>query len=149
MNNQMIRVSREDPNLTMRKMTINETQAQDRRSAIVNPPIEYVTNNGFRLVRLSELHPSPVAPDNKCHFMVQPPGGEEREVSVDFDAGVIAQLQSQRHRRLSESSDFWVTLAEQHLATYLWKNNRLPAGERLVVSQLSSHDLALAASWRD
>jgi hypothetical protein len=140
--------AQEDRNRDMRNINISERPAPNA-SPGVNPPIEYVTNNGFRLVRLSELHPSSVNPNGKCHFMVQPPGGEEREVSVDFDTRVIAQAQSQRHNRLSESSDFWVTLAEQHLATYLWKNNRLPAGEILVVSQLSSHDLALAASWRD
>ena len=139
----------EDPNRGMKNMNISENQAP-KASSKVNPPIEYVTNNGYTLVRLSELHQSSVASDNKCHFMVQQPsGGEEREVSVDFDESVIAQVQSQRHTPLSERSDFWLTLAEQHLATYLGKNNRLPAGELLVVSQLSGHDLALAASWRD
>ena len=131
----------------MKNMNISESPATNA-SPGVNPPIEYVTNNGFTLVRLSELHPSSVVSDNKCHFMVQPPGGEEREVWVQFDESVIVQVQSQRHTPLSKNSDFWLTLAEQHLATYLWKNNRLPAGENLVVSRVSGHDLALAAGWR-
>jgi hypothetical protein len=142
-------VVREDPNQSPTNIALDEYEPMNGGSIRVNPAIEYVTTNGFRLIRLSELHPSSASSDNQCHFIVQPPIGEECEVSVDFDERIIGQVQSQRKTQLAERSDFWLTLAEQQLATYLWKNNRLPAGALLVVSQLSDHDLALAASWRD
>jgi len=149
MRNEMISVSREDPNLTMKKMTINENPALDSSSTEVSPPIEFVTENGFSIVRLSELQPATVDSQSECHFLVRQPDGEESDVSVEFVVSVVAQAQSQRHIPLSATSDFWLTLAEQHLAVYVWKNNQCPASGRLVVSQLSSDDLVLAAGWRD
>ena len=149
MRNEMISVSRADPNLTMKKMTIDENQALDSSSTKVSPPIEFVTENGFSIVRLSELQPSTVNSKSECHFLVRQPDDEESDVSVEFVVSVVAQAQSQRHILLSDTSDFWLTLAEQHLATYVWKNNQSPAGGRLVISQLSSDDLVLAAGWRD
>jgi hypothetical protein len=50
---------------------------------------------------------------------------------------------------LLANSDFWLTLAEEQLATYLWKNNQFPADEHLVVIRVSGHDLALAARWKE
>jgi hypothetical protein len=149
MHNQMISVSREDPNLTMKKMTINENQALDRSSAKVSPPIEFVTENGFSIVRLSELKPATADSQSECHFVVRQPDSEESDVSVGFADRVVAQVQSQRHIVLPATSDFWLTLAEEHLATYVWNNNHVPAGGHLVVSQLSGHDLVLAARWLD
>ena len=149
MRNEMISVSREGSNLTMKKMTINENQALDSSSTRVSPPIEFVTENGFSIVRLSELQPSTVYSQSECHFLVRQPDGEESDVSVEFAVSVVAQAQSQRHIPLSATSDYWLMLAEQHLAAYVWKNNQSPSGGRLVICLLSSDDLVLAAGWRD
>lgn len=148
MRNEMNSVSREDPNLHMTPMPV-EDEVPASNSARANPPIEYVTDNGFSIVRLSELQPAMVNSKSECHFWLRQPNGEESAVSVEFVGGAVAQLQRQRHIPLPDTSDFWLTLAEQQLAIYVWKNNHSPAGGHLVIGQLSSDDLVLAAGWRD
>ena len=149
MRNEMNSVSRQGPNLTMKYMPVDEHEVPASSSARANPPIEYVTDNGFSIVRLSEIEPFTMDSKGECHFMLRQPDGEESDVSVGFVDSAIAQVQSQRQILLSDNSDFWLTLAEQHLAAYVWNNNQSPAGGHLVVSQLASDDLVLAARWRD
>lgn len=147
MRSQTISVARENPNRGMRNMTVDEPLNDSAIKA--SPPIEFVTDNGFSIARLSELQPSTADSENGCWFLVRQPDGEESQVSVAFKTPVVAQIQSQRKIHLSDTSDFWLTLAEEHLGTYLWKNNHIPADGHLVISRLSGHDLALAARWRD
>jgi len=149
MRNEMIRVAKEHVDRNMKNMSTDEREAPGDSSAKVTPPIEYVTENGFNIVRLSDLQPSIVDSESECHFLVRQPDGKENGVSVDFADRVVLQVHSQRNSCLSDTSDFWLTLAEQHLATYVWRNNHSPANGHLAISQLSGHDLVLAASWRD
>ena len=113
------------------------------------PPIELFTENGFCLVRISELQSSIADSVNGCYFLVRDPQGQESDVVVDFDERLIAQVQRQRHYPLSDASRFWPTLAEQHLASYLWQNNRFPAEGALVICHLIGPELSLAAGWID
>jgi hypothetical protein len=146
MSTEMSRFVKEDPNPIMKNPGDSERPDE---STSVTPPIEFVTDNGFCILRRSELEPATVDSPSNCHFLVQQPNGEERNVSVEFVAAVIAQVQHQRRQALPGTSDFWLTLAEQQLAHYVLQNNCSPADGRLVVSLLSSHDLMLAARWRD
>jgi len=149
MRNELVSVARGEPNRGMTNMTVDEHEPLNSRSIKASPPIEFVTYNGFVIVRLSELQPFTVDSESGCGFLVRQPSGEECHVSVAFETTVVAQIKSQRNRHLSATSDFWLTLAEEHLASYLWKHNHFPAGGHLVISRLSGHDLALAARWRD
>ena len=149
MHNQTISVAREEPNRGMTTMTVDEHEPLNGSSIKASPPIEFVTDNGFIIVRLSELQASTADSQNECRFLVRQPNGKESQVSVAFNERVVAQIQSQRNSPLAETSDFWLTLAEELLGTYLWRNNHFPADGHLVISRLSGHDLALAASWRD
>lgn len=149
MSTETISIAREDPSRALRNMTIEEHELPYDGSIRASPPIEFVTDNGFVIVRLSELEPSTADSANGCRLVARQPSGEESRVSVAFKEDVVAQIQSQRKSHLSETSDFWLTLAEEHLASFLWKNDHFPADEHLVISRLSGHDLALAARWRD
>ena len=148
MSNEIIGFAKEDPGRIMKHMIIDENEPSGS-STKHSPPIEFVTQNGFSILRFSELQASTVDSASECHFLVRQPDGEESEISVAFQSSVVAQLQSQRNSPLPDTSDFWLTLAEEHLATYLWKNNHFPAGGHLVINQLSGHDLGLAARWRE
>lgn len=119
-----------------------------RHSGNPTPPIEFVTENGFCILRLCSLQPATVDSVGECHFVVRNPGGEEGELVVGFDEAVITQVQRHRHIPLSDVSLFWLTLAEQHLATYIWKNDHSPLS-KLVISNLTGGDLSLAARWTD
>lgn len=123
-------------------------QDRDADPAMPTPPIEFVTENGFCIVRLCSLQPATVDSVGECHFVVRNPNGEEAQLVVAFDETVISQVQSQRHTPLSSVSLFWLTLAEQHLATYIWINDHSPVGG-LMISYVSGPNLALAAGWID
>lgn len=147
MSSEIVSFAQEDPNPWLK--VIEEDQRPGGSSASVKPNIEFVTENGFSIVRLSELDPATVDSESECYFLIRQPDGDEGTVSVAFEAPVVAQVQSQRINPLPATSDFWLTLAEQHLATYLWRNNNSPASGHLVISQLSSENVMLAARWRD
>jgi hypothetical protein len=111
--------------------------------------IKYVTENGFSILRLSEIRPGVTDTARECRFLVRNPRGSEREVSVEFDDGVVALVQSRRRDDLSLTSAFWLICAERCLATYLWENDNYPDGGRLHIGELSVDELLLATYWSD
>ena len=125
----------------------NEEALRSRR--VQQPPVEFVTENGFSIVRLCEVDPSARDTAAECQFVVRNPEGWERQVSVEFNHDLIALIQQSRHRPLSLSSSFWLECAERQLATYLWQSDSCPPEERLIVSELSSDYLLLARHWID
>jgi hypothetical protein len=112
-------------------------------------PIQYVTENGFSIIRLSEVDGSVIDTAHECHFLVHSEGGWEQEVAVHFEESLIEQIQRQRRTHLSDTSVLWLVCAERCLATYLWENNDYPAGGRLIVSALPVDELVLATHWND
>src|SRR4030095_4987894 len=132
-----------------------ENIAEDRSQSVgdspvmAHSPIELFTQNGFCIVRIADLQSAAVDSKSECHFLVRDPRGTERDVVVSFAETMIAQLQSQKHNSLSDTSLFWPAFAERQLATYLWSGNALSDDGRLVISSLSGLDLSLAARWID
>ena len=125
----------------------NEEALRSRRAQ--QPPVEFVTENGFSIVRLCEVDPSTRDTAAECCFVVHNPEGWERQVTVEFNQDLIALIQQSRHRPLSLSSPFWLESAERQLATYLWQNDSCPPEGRLIVSELSSDYRLLASHWID
>jgi len=111
--------------------------------------IEYVTENGFSILRLSEIRTSVTDTARECHFLVRNPKGWEREICVAFADSVITAVQERRRSPLSPNSAFWVIGAERSLATYLWENDHYPDGGRLDIRELSLDELLLATHWSD
>ena len=112
-------------------------------------PIKYLTENGFSIVRISEIDPSVTDSPSECHFLVQYEEEREREIRVAFTENVVALLRIRRRFPLSETSPFWLVCAESSLATYLWEKNDYPPDDQLSVKELSPDQLMLALHWRD
>jgi len=113
------------------------------------PPIKYLTENGFSILRLSEIDSSVIDTPRECRFMVQQDSGIEREIKAGFTPTVIEGLRIRRRVALSESSMFWLVCAESYLARYLWEMNEFPPNGRLVIDELPPDELMLALHWRD
>jgi hypothetical protein len=125
-------------------------------------PIQCVTENGFSIIRRSEVETCEVSGTtagprcssrtdtaHECHFLVHNPSGWERDVTVEFDDGVIAGIENLRRSHLSLTSGFWLSCAERCLATYLWENDGYPPGGQLTITELCIDELLLAEHWRD
>ena len=112
-------------------------------------PIKYLTENGFFIVRVSEIDPSVTDNPSECRFLVQHEQDSEREIRVSFDESVVAHLRIRRRIPLSETSLFWLVCAEAYLANYLWEKNQYPPDGRLKIDELPPDELMLALHWRD
>ena len=130
-------------------MAISTRRVSPIELAEARPPIEYVTENGFSIVRLAEIDGMAADTAQECRFLVRNPSGWEREIGVEFDEELLALIQRQRRTSLPDTGVFWLTCAERCLATYLWKKADYPPGGQLTISELSDDDLLLAAYWRD
>jgi hypothetical protein len=129
-------------------MAVNRRQVIPDSVAKKASPIQYVTESGFSIVRLSEVDKSVTATARESRFLVRNERGWEREITVAFEEGLIAQIQSRRRCRLLDSSVLWLVCAEHHLATYLWENDDYPEGQ-LIISELTADELLLATHWSD
>ncbi len=130
-------------------MAVNRRQVIPDSLAKEVSPIQYVTENGFSIIRLCDVDKSVIATSRECRFLVRNERGWEREVTVAFEESLSAQIQSRRHSRLLDSSVLWLVCAEQFLATYLWENDDYPEGGQLIISELPADQLLLATHWSD
>ncbi len=62
-------------------MAMRRRQVSPDRLPQTCSPIKYLTENGFTIVRLSEIDPSVIDTPSECHFLVQHEDGAEREVT--------------------------------------------------------------------
>jgi hypothetical protein len=130
-------------------MAFSNKQARPDRLPHAAPPIRYLTENGFSIVRRSEIDPSVIDTPRECLFLVQHEIGIEHEIQVGFDEKLVAGLRIRRRIPLSETSVFWLVCAESCLAKYLWEENKLPPDGRLIMNELPPDELMLALHWRD
>ena len=110
-------------------------------------PIQYVTENGFSIIRLCDIDESITAGGIKHSFVVRDPHGYELEIAVDISDSAVAEIVSRSSGRLSLNSSYWICCAERHLADYLWENDDYPPEARLKVEVLTLNDLNLARRW--
>lgn len=130
-------------------MAVNRRQVIPDSLAQEVSPIQYVTENGFSIIRLCDVDKSVTATSRECRFLVRSERGWEREVTVAFQKSLIAQIESRRRSRLLDSSVLWLVCAEQRLATYLWENDDYPEGGQLIISELPADEFLLATHWSD
>lgn len=109
--------------------------------------IEYLTENGFSIMRLCEIDNSIPAGGFMHRFLVRDPDGFELEITVDIAEGVALALSSRSRGHLTADSSYWICCAERHLAEYLCEQEDYPAGATLIVDQPSLDDLNLARRW--
>ena len=130
-------------------MAVTRQKTSSERFSQVSSPIQYVTENGFSIIRQSEVVGLENDAPRECRFLVRTERGWGSEVTVHFAESLIAQIQSRRRTRLSETSVLWLICAEQCLATFLRENGYYPEGGELNVHELSVDALLLATHWSD
>ena len=113
------------------------------------PPIRYLTENGFSIVRLCEAELSVKPSRQDCRFLVHRDEDPERIIQVHFDPSLITDLRIRRRSPLPDTSLFWIVCAESLLANYLWKQNDFPAADRLLIHDLPPDEFMLGVHWRD
>jgi hypothetical protein len=133
----------------VKAMAVNRRQVIPDSLAKEISLIQYVTENGFSIVRLCEVDGSAVDTASECRFLVRNERGWEREVTVHFEESIVAEIQSRRRSRLLDGSALWLVCAEKCLATYLWERDDYPSGGRLIISELRADELLLATHWSD
>jgi len=110
-------------------------------------PIEYLTENDFRIIRRCDVDDS-IPKDGLEHcFIVRDPDGYELDITVTFDTRAAAEVIERSRRRIAFESSFWVTAAERHLAEYLWEHNDWPPAGNLRIEQLTLDDIDMAGRW--
>jgi len=109
-------------------------------------PIEFITENGFSIVRPWESGNSPRPTGGTYRFGVSD-GFIEREVTVEISRRVGQEISLRtRGRQLSES--FWICCAERHLANYVSEYGDFPDDDQLIVEKPDREDVLLAIRWK-
>jgi len=110
-------------------------------------PIEFLTENGFSILRRWEIDRVPPPPTGSYPFLVRDPHNSDQEVDVEIADYVLEQLAIRDRIRILLCSSFWICCAERHLAAYLWERDECPPGNKLVVQLLDPEEVILAARW--
>jgi hypothetical protein len=123
------------------KRAVPNTSVEPRR------PIEFLTENGFSIIRLSDIDQSIPAVGATHEFLVRDPHQYELHITVQILSDAIAEVNRRSRGRISSENSYWISLAERHLATYLWENDDYPADAKLEVNGLTLDDIDLARRW--
>jgi hypothetical protein len=109
--------------------------------------IEFLTDNGFAIVRPWERDGSPAPTDGHCRFVVSDPNGNERTIAVRTSIELMTATAIQTAGRIDHSSEFWICCAEKRLADYLAETDDFPEANEIIVKDLGREDLLLAIRW--
>ena len=110
-------------------------------------PVEFLTENGFAIVRRWEADGSPAPTDGSFCFLVRDPEDTEYQVTVKIANQLIKETEFTTRERIQVSSPFWICCAERHLAHYVTENDRCPDGIQLAVESLDCEEVMLALRW--
>jgi hypothetical protein len=110
-------------------------------------PIEFQTDNGFSIIRFSDLNHSIGTTGFVHQFLVRDPDGFELEVTVEITVMLANALARRSRGHLAKDSLYWICCAERHLAEYLWSNEDYPPNATLTVDEPLLTDLNLARRW--
>ena len=111
-------------------------------------PIELIIENGFSIVRASELDGARPSIAGTYEFVVRDAQGDQLGITVEIDGTVFIEVTLRSRGRISRQSSYWICCAERHLADYLWENDCCPLDERLRVDWLTARDINLAIRWK-
>jgi len=128
------------------KTRINEWLTTDPSPARQRP-IEVQTENGFAIIRLSDVNRSVSIEGTRHYFIVRDPNGYELDITVDISDAVVAEVRRRCRGRITLASSFWINCAERHLTEYLWEYEDYPPDGRITVDQLTLEDIDLARRW--
>lgn len=109
-------------------------------------PIEFVTENGFSIVRPWESGNSPAPTGGRYCFEVSD-GFIEHKITVELSRHVVAEIQLRTRGRIELSNSFWTICAERHLANYVSEHADFPDNDELIVEKLDGEDVLSALRW--
>ena len=124
-----------------------ETEAVVREADDSSSPIEFITENGFSIVRPWESGRTPRPTGGRCLFSVSD-GFIEREITVEIARPLVTEITLRTRGRVQLSSSFWICCAERHLANYVSEQPDFPDDNELVVEKLDREDVLMALRWR-
>lgn len=110
-------------------------------------PIEFLTENGFAIVRRWEADGSPAPADGRLCFLLRDPDGAECEINTEITNQLVAETAFRTRGHIQLSSSFWICCAERHLADYVTNHDGCPDGNRLAVDCLDCEEVILALRW--
>ena len=110
-------------------------------------PVEFLTENGFAIVRRWEADGAPIPTDGSFCFLVRDPEDTEYQVTVKIANQLIKETEFATRERIQVSSPFWICCAERHLADYCTEHDGCPDGNQLVVESLDCEEVILALRW--
>jgi hypothetical protein len=128
-------------------LAIIEKRAIPNTSVAPRRPIEFLTENGFSIVRLSDIDRSIPVVGATHEFLVRDPHEYELHITVQISNDARAEIAGRSRGRISNESSYWISLAERRLATYLWENDDYPPDAKLEVDDLTLDDIDLARRW--
>src|SRR5437868_13149314 len=88
----------------VRSMSWSRKQSRPDSLAQTTAPIKYLTENGFSIIRLSDIDSSVVNTPRECKFLVQDERGVEREIKVNLSQDLITRIRLRRRGALSDKS---------------------------------------------
>ena len=109
--------------------------------------IEFVTENGFAIVRPWETDGSQAPTGGPFQFLVRDPHNVECVVTVEAASALFAETEFDTRGHVEFSSSFWICCAERHLAYYVTEHDRCPDGNQLAVESLDCEEVILALRW--
>jgi hypothetical protein len=129
-------------------MAVKREQLVHDSEAARYRPIELITENGFTIVRVTDVDGSSTPSAGPYAFLVRDPHGYELDIAVEIDPSAVLEVIKRSEGRLAGDSSYWVCCAERHLADYLLEQDDYPPNATLKVDRLSPDDLDLARRWR-
>jgi hypothetical protein len=109
-------------------------------------PIEFITENGFSIVRPWESGNSPQPADARFRFAVSD-GFIERHVTVEISWSAVTEISLRTRGRIQFGNSFWICCAERLLANYVSEHAGFPDDDKLIVETLDREDILLALRW--
>lgn len=110
-------------------------------------PIQYLTENGFSIIRHCDVDGSAPQGGQEHAFIVRDPDGYELYITVTISAEAEADAILRSRGRITYESSFWLCMAERHLAEYLWEHDDYPPDAKLFVDQLTPTDVDQSQRW--
>ena len=110
-------------------------------------PIEFITENGYSIIRPWESGKSPRPTGGRCRFSVSD-GFIEREVTVEISRSVVTEISLRTRGRIEMSNSFWISCAERQLANYVSEHADFPEDDELIVEKLDREDILSALRWK-
>jgi hypothetical protein len=110
-------------------------------------PIEFLTENGFSILRPWETDGTSPPDTGRCEFLVRKPDGVERKVLVEIADELVTRIAIHTCGRVLLSNSFWICCAESHLADYVWEHDGFPPDGSLRIARLTPRDMNLSIRW--